>query len=56
MNDHAEALDSLCETASKAGELDLLRDVLEWALRWANHIPREAKKELADLTYRLIES
>ena len=56
MNVDTEQLDRLCETASRAGELDLLRDVLEWALRWANHIPREAKKELADITYRLIES
>ena len=51
-----DRIEALCETASRAGELDLLRDVLEWAIRWANHIPREAKKELADLTHRMIES
>ena len=51
-----DRIEALCETASRAGELDLLRDVLEWALRWSNHIPREAKKELAQITMSLIES
>ena len=49
-------LDKLCDTAAKSGELDLMKEVLEWCLRWQNHIPREAKKELADLVYWRIES
>ena len=51
-----QQLDRLCDTAAKSGELDLMKEVLEWSIRWSDHLPREAKKELAELIYWRIES
>ena len=51
-----DQLEAIVTAAARSGELDLMKEVMLWALRWQAEIPREAKKELTDIVHMRIES